>query len=71
MRLFVVELTNKKISTMNALKYIGVLALIIGVLMLAIPFLTIGTVSNTILASGIVLVIGGYLVHIFLNKKFE
>ena len=56
---------------MNALKYIGLLALIIGVLILAVPFLTAGTVGNTSLILGIVLVIGGYLSHIFLNKIFE
>lgn len=56
---------------MNALKYLGVLVLIIGVVILAVPYLTSGTANNTILATGIILIIVGYLGHIFLNKKFE
>jgi len=56
---------------MNALKYLGVLVLIIGVVILAVPYLTGGTVSNTILMSGIILIIVGYFSHIFLNKKIQ
>lgn len=56
---------------MNALKYIGLVALIIGVLILAVPFLTVGVVSNTSLILGLVLVVVGYLSHIVLNKMFE
>jgi len=56
---------------MNALKYLGVLVLIIGVLVLAIPYLTGGTASNMILMSGIILIIVGYLSHIFLNRKIQ
>lgn len=55
---------------MNALKYLGVLVLIIGVLVLAVPYLTSGGSSNTLLVTGIVLIVVGYLSHIFLNKKF-
>ncbi|MDH6357670.1 uncharacterized membrane protein HdeD (DUF308 family) [Parabacteroides sp. PF5-9] len=52
------------------LKYLGVLILLIGVVILAVPFLT-GGMSNTILIAGISLIIIGYLGHIFLNKKFQ
>lgn len=52
------------------LKYLGVIVLLIGVAILAVPTIT-GGLSNTILLAGIVVIIVGYLVHIFLNKKFE
>lgn len=52
------------------LKYLGVLILIIGVAILAIPSLT-GGQSNTLLAVGLVVIIIGYMAHIFLNKKVE
>lgn len=52
------------------LKYLGVVILLIGVAILAIPTLT-GGLSNTILAIGIVVIILGYIGHIFLNKRIE
>jgi len=52
------------------IKNLGVLILLIGVLILAVPALTGGS-SNAILASGLVVIIVGYLAHIFLNKKVE
>lgn len=55
---------------MNALKYLGVIILIIGVLVLAVPYLTSGGTTNTFLITGMVLIVVGYLSHIFLNKKF-
>jgi uncharacterized membrane protein HdeD (DUF308 family) len=54
---------------MNALKYLGVIILIIGVLVLAVPYLTGGT-TNALLITGMVLIVVGYLSHIFLNKRF-
>jgi len=53
---------------MSALKYLGVLVLLGGVAMITIPTL-IQKPSNTFLLVGLLLVIGGYLGHIFLNKK--
>jgi len=50
------------------LKYIGVVVLLIGVAILAIPFLT-GGMSNAILMSGLVVMLIGYFGHIILNKK--
>lgn len=50
------------------LKYIGVVVLLIGVAILAIPFLT-GGMSNTILMTGLVVMLIGYFGHIILNKK--
>lgn len=56
---------------MSALKYLGVILLIIGVIILAVPYLTSGNASNMVLIIGIVLIVAGYLSHIFLNRKFE
>jgi len=50
------------------IKYLGVVVLLIGVIILAVPAITGGT-SNTILAVGIFVIIIGYLGHIFLNRK--
>ena len=50
-------------------KNIGVLVMIIGVLILAIPFLTQdGVTNNTTLAIGLLIVIQGFLGHIFVNN---
>ena len=48
-------------------KYIGVLIMIIGVLFLVIPFLQSNT-SNTTLLIGLLIVIEGFLGHIFVNN---
>jgi len=53
---------------MSALKYLGVLILIIGVAVLTVPTI-IDKPSNSYLLIGIFLIVGGYLGHIFLNKK--
>jgi drug/metabolite transporter (DMT)-like permease len=53
---------------MGALKYLGVLVLLIGVVVIAYPALT-QNASNTMLGVGLVMVIGGYLCHIILNRK--
>ena len=48
-------------------KYIGVLIMIIGVLILVIPFLQ-GTSTNTTLLIGLLIIIEGFLGHIFVNN---
>jgi uncharacterized membrane protein HdeD (DUF308 family) len=55
---------------MSVLKYLGVLILLIGVGVLAVPAFT-GKSDNSYLAAGLALIIAGYLSHIFLNKKIE
>lgn len=56
---------------MNTLmKSLGVIILLIGVGILAIPAFT-DMRSNTTLAIGLLLIVLGFLAHIFLNKKFE
>jgi hypothetical protein len=54
----------------NVYKYLGVIILLIGVAILAIPSFLNG-VNNTILLSGMGVIILGYLTHIFLNRKVE
>lgn len=48
-------------------RYSGVLVMIIGVLVLAVPFFG-GMTNNTNLLIGLVLVIEGFLGHIFVNN---
>lgn len=48
-------------------KYSGVFVMIIGVLVLAIPFF-VGSTNNTNLLIGLLLVIEGFLGHIFVNN---
>lgn len=56
---------------MNELiKNLGVIVLIIGVVVLAVPFLN-GDMNNTILLAGLGLIIFGYLGHIAINKRME
>ena len=56
---------------MNELiKHLGVIVLLIGVAVLAVPFFN-GTMTNTYLLTGVSLVILGYIGHIALNKRFE
>ena len=52
------------------LKYLGVIVLLIGVAILAVPALT-GGMTNSILLTGLALSIVGYLGHIALHKRFE
>lgn len=52
------------------LKYVGVLVLLIGVAILAVPFLT-GSMSNGVLVAGIVVMLIGYFGHIMINKRLE
>jgi hypothetical protein len=54
----------------NLFKYLGVIMLLIGVAILAIPAFLNG-VNNTILLSGLGIIILGYVAHIYLNRKLE
>ena len=56
---------------MNELiKNLGVIVLLIGVIVLAVPALT-GGMTNTVLMLGLALVVVGYLGHIAINKRVE
>ena len=50
------------------LKNLGVIILLIGVIILAVPAVS-GGLSNTILLTGLGLIILGYLSHIVINKR--
>ncbi|MDD4515810.1 hypothetical protein [Massilibacteroides sp.] len=52
------------------MKYLGVIVLLIGVAILAIPAIQ-GSMSNTILIVGFITIILGYLGHIVINKRLE
>ena len=54
---------------MGALKYLGVLILLIGVGVLAATTTVTTGHSNTMLLVGLLLIIFGYLAHIFFNKN--
>lgn len=54
---------------MSALKYLGVLVLLIGVIVLAIPAISESAGNNVMLVLGLVLVLLGYVGHIILNKN--
>jgi hypothetical protein len=54
----------------NLFKYLGVVILLIGVAILAV-FYFLHTVTNTVLLSGMGIIILGYLAHIVLNRRFE
>ena len=51
--------------------YIGIILISIGVLMLAILHLTGVTFVNPLLITPLVLIIGGAVVHVWREKKFE
>ncbi|SEG07666.1 hypothetical protein [Parabacteroides chinchillae] len=54
---------------MNELiKNLGVIVLLIGVIILAVPALT-GGISNSILLTGLGVIILGYIGHIVINKR--
>jgi uncharacterized membrane protein HdeD (DUF308 family) len=56
---------------MNTLvKNLGVIILLIGVGILAVPAFT-DMRDNMVLGGGLFVIATGFLVHIFLNKKFE
>ena len=49
---------------------LGVIVLLIGVIILAVPAIT-GGVTNTILIAGLDIIILGYISHIVINKKVQ
>ena len=56
---------------MNELiKNLGAIVLLIGAIVLAVPFFT-GGMTNSILLGGLALIVVGYLGHIFINKRVE
>lgn len=52
------------------MKNLGVIVLLIGVVILAVPAMT-GGLTNAVLMTGLIVIVVGYLSHIFLNKKAE
>ncbi|WP_199652971.1 hypothetical protein [Parabacteroides sp. AM08-6] len=52
------------------LKNLGVIVLLIGVVILAVPAIS-GSVSNTVLLTGLIVIILGYIGHIVINKKLQ
>ena len=52
------------------IKYLGVIVLLVGVAILAIPTAQ-GSLNNGILTAGLVTIVIGYLGHIFINKRIE
>ena len=52
------------------MKNLGVIVLLIGVVILAVPAMT-GGLTNAVLMTGLIVIVVGYLGHIFLNKKAE
>ncbi|MDF9830185.1 hypothetical protein [Parabacteroides sp. PF5-6] len=51
------------------LKYIGVFVVLVGVAILAVPYLMNGSTSNTLIATGMTVALIGYFGHIIINKK--
>ena len=51
-------------------KNLGVIVLLIGVIILAVPAIS-GGITNTILLTGLGVIILGYIGHIVINKKME
>ena len=71
--LFAVEkkiIIKTSITMSELVKNLGVIVLLIGVIILAVPAIT-GGVTNTILIAGLVVIILGYVGHIVINKKME
>lgn len=52
------------------IKNLGVIVLLIGVVILAVPALT-GGITNAILLTGLSVIVVGYLGHIVINKRAE
>ena len=52
------------------LKNLGVIVLLIGVIILAVPAIS-GGMNNTILLAGFGFIILGYIGHIVINKRLE
>ncbi|MDR0758027.1 MAG: hypothetical protein LBF85_09300 [Tannerella sp.] len=55
---------------MSALKYLGIVVLLVGVVILTVPTI-VGAASNTFLLAGMATIIAGFFCHILLNKKSE
>ncbi|MCD8268369.1 MAG: hypothetical protein LUD46_07820 [Parabacteroides sp.] len=56
---------------MNELmKNLGAIVLLIGVIILAVPAIT-GGITNTILITGLAVILLGYIGHIVINKRME
>ncbi len=51
------------------MKYLGIIVLTVGAILLMLKAFVISAPSNTLLVVGVVLVLIGYLLHIFLDKK--
>ena len=71
--LFAVEkkiIIKTSITMSELVKNLGVIVLLIGVIILAVPAIT-GGVTNTILIAGLAVIILGYVGHIVINKKME
>ena len=63
------KIIDKISITMNELlKNLGVIVLLIGVIILAVPAIN-GGLSNTILLTGLGVIILGYIGHIVINKR--
>lgn len=58
---------NIKTHMKELAKYSGVIVMFIGVAFLAIPFL-MGTINNNYLLLGLILVVEGFLGHIYVNN---
>ena len=66
-----IEIIHKTSITMSELiKNLGVIILLIGVAILAVPAFT-GSSSNTTLLAGLVVSVIGYISHIAINKRVE
>lgn len=52
------------------MKNLGVIILLIGVIILAVPSFQEGA-SNAVLITGLAVIVIGYLAHIYFNKKYE
>ena len=64
------EIYKTSITMSGLIKNLGVIVLLIGVVILAVPFLT-GSMTNGILLTGLAVIILGYLGHIVINKRVE
>ena len=54
----------------NLVKYLGVIILLVGVAILAVPSF-MGTSSNGVLVAGLACVIAGFIGHIFINNRVQ
>lgn len=50
------------------MKYLGILVAIVGAIILMLTWVVSSMASNTYLIWGIILVVGGFLAHILINK---